>query len=266
MRAYRSPTRLFAFGLLGLLLIVASVDVMFAHWVSTVPENTDGVLTTRGQAQQRGDIVWGAVMLGTGTLLFAGALVELVRRQPQCVISAGGIEAPIGSHGDIVTVQWSNVSGVRGELIEDPFDGSRRAHLVVDVVDSDELPHELRGARWNGNELQIDAQEWTKGVSEYAIAAQGALGHYRRMDEIRHMEAPSLTWRTSVAAAEDGAIQTAAGGDIELETDEMQSADDPVSADAVDGVEEIEPESAFEDIEPDGLDERDPTDPEEASK
>ena len=262
MRAYRSPTRLFAFGLLGLLLIVASVDVMFAHWVSTVPENTDGVLTTRGQAQQRGDIVWGAVMLGTGTLLFAGALVELVRRQPQWAISAGGNEAPIGPHGDIVTVQWSNVSDVRGELIEDPFDGSRRAHLVVDVVDADELPHELRGARWNGNDLQIDAQEWTKGVSEYAIAAQGALGHYRGMDEIRHMEAPSLTWRTSVAAAEEGAIQTAAGGDIELETDELQSADDPASADALDSVEE----AVAEDIEPDGLDERDPTDPEEASQ
>jgi len=77
MRAYRSPFRLFVFGILGMFLMIAAVDVMFGHWVSTPPEDNEGVFTTRGQAQQRGDIIWGAAMLGAGTLLFAGTVIEL---------------------------------------------------------------------------------------------------------------------------------------------------------------------------------------------
>lgn len=225
MRAYKSPTRLFAFGLLGLLLIIASVDVMFAHWVSTEPENTDGVLTTRGHAQQRGDIIWGAVMLGTGTALFAGAFIELIRREPQCVIAAEGIEIPMGKHGDDVMVPWSNVRDVRGDLIEDGFDGSMREQLVVEVFDTAGLPDEPQGAQWNDYELQVDAEDWTKGVGEFAIAAQGALGHYRRVDEIKHMESPSLTWRTSVATAGDGDgadEQVAPGGEVEAEDADVE--------------------------------------------
>jgi len=217
MRAYRSPTRLFAFGLLGLLLILASVDVMFAHWVSTEPENTDGILTTRGHAQQRGDVIWGAVMLGTGTLLFAGAVVELVRRQAQCVIAADGIQIPMGRHGEVVTVPWSTIRDVRGELVRDGFDGSNREQLVIEVMDTAGLPAEPHGAVWSGNDLQVDAQNWTKGVGEFALAAQGALGHYRRVDEIKRMEPPSLTWQTSVAKGSDAEVQTEAGGEVELE-------------------------------------------------
>lgn len=225
MRAYTSPIRLFAFGLLGLLLILASIDVMFAHWVSTEPENTDGILTTRGEAQQRGDIIWGAVMLGTGTVLFGGALIELVRRQPQCVIAAGGIEIPMGKHRDDVTVAWSNISDVRGDLIQDGFDGSMREQLVIEVLDTDMLPAEPQGAEWSGNELLVDAENWTKGVGEFAIAAQGALGHYRRVDEIKHMETPSLTWQTSVATTGDGAEeQIAPGGEVEIDDVETDPA------------------------------------------
>ena len=231
MRAYKSPTRLFAFGLLGLLLLIASIDVMFAHWVSTEPENTDGVLTTRGHAQQRGDIIWGAVMLGTGTALFAGAFIELIRREPQCVIAAGGIEIPMGKHGQDVTVPWSNIRDVRGDIIKDGFDGSMREQLVIEVLDTADLPAEPQGAQWNGNDLQVDAENWTKGVGEFAIAAQGALGHYRRVDEIKHMEAPSLTWHTSVEAAGDSADeQIAPGGEVEAEDAdvEVEPTDPPV--------------------------------------
>lgn len=236
MRAYRSPTRLFAFGLLGLLLILASVDVMFAHWVSTEAENTDGVLTTRGKAQQRGDIIWGAVMLGTGTLLFAGAVVELVRRQSQCEIAADGIEIPMGRHGEDVTVPWSIIREVRGELVRDGFDGSNREQLVIEVMDTSGLPAEPLGAVWSGNDLQVDAQNWTKGVGEIALAAQGALGHYRRVDEIKHMEPPSLTWQTSVATGSDVEVQTAAGGEVDLERADVATVavdrdDEPVSDD-----------------------------------
>ena len=268
MRAYTSPIRLFAFGLLGLLLIIASIDVMFAHWVSTEPENTDGVLTTRGHAQQRGDIVWGAVMLGTGTVLFGGALIELVRRKPQAVISAGGIELPMGKHGDDVTVPWSNIRNVRGDLMEDGFDGAMREQLVIEVLDPNGLPPEPHNAEWRGDELLVDAENWTKGVGEFAIAAQGALGHYRRVDEIKHMEAPSLTWQTSVATAGIGAEeQVAPGGEVEVDEAETgpTASDDGAAGDA----ETHAPSNEMSGDDPSGDvlngDAPEPPDPEEAS-
>lgn len=259
MRAYTSPTRLFAFGLLGLLLIIASVDVMFAHWISTEPENTDGILTTRGHAQQRGDIVWGAVMLGTGTILFGGAVIELVRRKPQAVIDADGIEIPMGKHGDDVTVPWSNIRNVRGDLIEDGFDGAMREQLVIEVLDVQGLPEEPHNAEWRGNDLLVDAENWTKGVGEFAIAAQGALGHYRRVDEIKRMEAPSLTWRTSVATAGDAADeQVAQGGEVEIDDAEPGHPQPPPLAD------EVSPDDTSEAVLNDE-ETPDPPDPEEAN-
>ena len=157
MSAYRSPIRLFVFGLLGLILIVASIDVLFGHWISTEPENTDGVLTTRGQAQQRGDILWGSVLIGTGTLLVVGAVAELIRRQPQCQVTNAGIELPMGSHEAEVVIPWGDIRSVRAEMDRDPFDGSSRPRLVVDVVDRRGLPAEPHGAEWIGTELHVDA-------------------------------------------------------------------------------------------------------------
>ena len=201
MRAYRSPARLFVFGVLGLILIVAAIDVLFGHWISTEPENTDGVLTTRGQAQQRGDILWGSVLVGTGTLLVVGAVVELVRRQPQCRITNEGIELPMGSQEAEVVIPWGDIRSVRADKTRDPFDGSSRPQLIIDVADRRGLPGEPHGTDWVGSELHVDATAWTSDVGELALSAQGALGHYRRLEEIKAMEPPSLTWRTTVGAA-----------------------------------------------------------------
>ena len=215
MTAYRSPLRLFVFGLLGLVLIVASIDVMFGHWISTEPQNTDGVLTTRGQAQQRGDIVWGAVLVGTGTLLLVGGIVELVRRQPQCRVANDGIHLPMGRHEEEGVIPWGDVRSVRVEVDGDEFDGKRRQHLVIEVDDPGRLPEHPHNAMWVGRELHVDAYAWTVDVGEIALAAQGALAHHRRMEEITQMEPPSLTWRTTVATGAAPAVEAEAERSIE---------------------------------------------------
>ncbi|MDJ0791075.1 MAG: hypothetical protein QNJ71_04175 [Acidimicrobiia bacterium] len=219
MTAYRSPLRLFVFGLLGLVLIVASIDVMFGHWISTEPQNTDGVLTTRGQAQQRGDIVWGAVLVGTGTLLLVGGIVELVRRQPQCRVANEGIHLPMGRHEEEVVIPWGDIRSVRLDVDDDEFDGKRRQHLVIEVDDPGRLPEHPHNAMWVGRELHVDGYAWTVDVGEIALAAQGALAHHRRMEEITQMEPPSLTWRTTVAAG--------AAPATEVDTAESTEATDP---------------------------------------
>jgi len=200
MRAYRSPIRLFAFGVVGIVLIVASIDVMFVHEISIPPEATDGVLTTRGLAQQRGDIVWGAALIGVGTLLVGGAVVELVRRRPLVVVEAGGIKLAIGHHEQQVQIPWSNVRAVSSDVVTDPYDGSTREALLVDVIDREGLPDVPVGGEWLRNELRVDAHDWTTRVTDIALSGQGALHHDRRVEAIRQMEAPSLTWETTVAA------------------------------------------------------------------
>jgi hypothetical protein len=198
VRAYRSPLRLFAFGVVGLVLLLAAVDVMFGHWISTPPENTDGFLSTRGQAQQRGDIVWGSAMIAVGTLLVGGAVLELVRRQPEVEVTPDGLVLAIGSREREVTIGWSNIDDVSSAVLEDPYDGSSRANLVVDVVDRTGLPDDPLGATWRGDDLCVDASGWTKPVTDVALAAQAALGHHRRMQEITQMGPPSLEWFTTV--------------------------------------------------------------------
>ena len=140
MKVYRSPLRLFIFGVLGLFLIVAAIDVMFGHWLSEPPQNNDGVLTTRGQAQQRGDLVWGAALIGTGTLLVGGAMFDLVRRKPQCAVGPDGIGLAIGPREDVITIPWSNVRAVSAETRCDDFDGTARPVLVVTIDDPSRLP------------------------------------------------------------------------------------------------------------------------------
>lgn len=198
MRAYRSPIRLFAFGVVGIILIVAAIDVMLLHEVSTPPEATEGALTTRGLAQQRGDILWGAALIGVGTLLTGGAVVELVRRRPQAVVDSEGITLAIGHHEQEVQIPWENVRAVSSDVVVDPYDGSTREILLIDIVETEGLPDVPVGGEWVRNELRIDAHDWTKRVTDLALSAQGALEHNRRVKAIQQMGAPSLTWETTV--------------------------------------------------------------------
>jgi sporulation protein YlmC with PRC-barrel domain len=201
------------FGLIGVALIFAAVDVMVGHWLSTPPENNDGVLTTRGQAQQRGDIVWGAAMVGIGTLLVGGAVVELVRRHPIAEVGQAGITLAIGSHEHDVTIPWDAVDSVVSDVVIDPYDGSRRELLVIEVLDRSGIPDDPIGAEWRGDELRVDLHDSSQRVTDVALAAQGALGHHRRVEEIKQMGPPSLTWETTVTSSTtpDGVAATDTG-------------------------------------------------------
>lgn len=202
MRAYRSPFRLFVFGIVGMFLIVAAVDVMFTHWVSTPPDENEGVLTTRGQAQQRGDIIWGAAMLGAGTLLFAGTVIELGRRKPLVEIREDCIFLAVSTTSDEVVVPWSQVESVRSGMAVDANDGGERSELIIVVNSRADLPDDLVGAEWDGPNLRVDTHDWSEPVADVAKAAQGALEHFRRVEEIEAMGQPSLTWETTVTASQ----------------------------------------------------------------
>lgn len=220
MRAYRSPFRLFVFGIVGMFLMVAAVDVMFTHWVSTPPDENEGVLTTRGQAQQRGDIIWGAAMLGAGTLLFAGTVIELGRRKPLVEIREDGIFLAVSPTSDEVVVPWRQVESVRSGVTVDANDGGERTELIVVVNSRADLPDDLVGAEWDGPNLRVDTHDWSEPVADVTLAAQGALEHFRRVQEIEAMGQPSLTWETTVAAevAAESQDTTSSNTDFKEET------------------------------------------------
>lgn len=240
MRAYRSPARVFAFGIVGILLILGAIDVMFGHWLSTPPELANDVLTTRGRAQQRGDIVWGAALVGMGTLLVGSSIAELVRRRPEAEVTQSALVLAVGPHERDVRIEWGNVVSVSSDVAVDPYDGSRREHLLVEVIDRSALPDDPIGAEWAGNSLHVDAHDWTTPVTDVALSAQGALGHHRRVEEIMQMGPPSVEWEA-----------TSGHGDVDVSPGSVAATAGISTAAIRDAAEPSEPTAA-------GPDEHDP--------
>jgi hypothetical protein len=191
--------RLFAVGVIGLILIVAALDIMFFHWLATPPDGADSVLTTRGQAEQRGDMLWGASLIGIGVILFGTSLIELVRRKPVVDVRDDGLHAEIGAQAPDVLIPWSAVESVSSTIVVDPYDGSTREQLVVKLVAPEAVPHALAGAVLNGNELHIDAHDWNRPVTDVALAAQGARDHAMRLQvAVTPETSPAGMWETRV--------------------------------------------------------------------
>ncbi len=198
MHAFRSPLRLFVVGCLGIVLLIAALDIMFFHWLSTPPDGYPGALSTRGQAQQRGDIIWGATFIGIGVLLFGWAVAELFRRKPVVDVRDDGLFVQIGANHPDVLIPWSDISDVRSTVQKDPFDGTEREQLIVSITDAKEIPDAIAGARWEGHDLYIDAHDWTRRVTEIALSARGAREAAHRAEEPPTPTSPTMMWETSV--------------------------------------------------------------------
>ena len=196
MRAYRSPLKLFVFGIIGIVLIAAASDVLFGHWLSTAPDTIDTALTTRGRAQQRGDVLWGGLMLVAGILIFGGAVVELFRRKATVVVGNEGLV--IDSGGTDGLIPWESIESISSTVVSDPYDGSMREQLVVELQPDTEEIDGVAGPITDGETIYVDAHDWSNRVTEIALAAQGAHDHYQRMEAVRSYEPPSIVWETTV--------------------------------------------------------------------
>ena len=196
MRAYRSPLKLFVFGIIGIVLIAAAADILFGHWLSTAPDTIDTALTTRGRAQQRGDVLWGGVMLVAGILIFAGSVVELFRRKATVVVGSEGLV--VGSDAAEGLIPWANIESISSTVVSDPYDGSMREQLVVELQPNPDIDSTVVESATGGETIYVDAHDWSNRVTEVALAAQGAHDHYQRMEAVRSYEPPSIEWETTV--------------------------------------------------------------------
>lgn len=200
MRVYRSPLKLFVFGVVGIVLIAAAADIMFGHWLSIPPDSNDGVLTTRGQAQQRGDLLWGGAMVVTGILLFGGSISELVRRRPGVIVDGDGLT--VGTGVDGAFIPWGSVEEISSGVVSAPYDGSIREQLVIETRPNSQILGDLSGLTRDGNTIHVDAHDWMSRVTDVALAAQGAHDHFQRMEMFRNYEPPSMVWETTVDQVE----------------------------------------------------------------
>jgi len=201
MHAFRAPFRLFIIGVVGLVLILTAVDILFLHEISTAPDGSPAQLTTRGLAEQRGDIVLGAALIGMGVVLLGSSFVELLKRKPVVDVRDDGLYAQIGGRTPDVLIPWAEVATVTSGVETDPYDGATREMLIVQVRDTEAIPASLAGATWHGDELHIDAHDWNRPVTDIALAAQGARDHAMRPPPSAmpsQPSQPSMMWETKV--------------------------------------------------------------------
>lgn len=185
VEVHRSPVRFFLFGIVGLILVLAAVDVMWVHRVSTPPETSDDVLTTRGANQQRADYLWGIPMIVTGAGMFGYSFYSLVKRDPVLVVRDDGVEFWVDKPGrEPAFVPWGSIANVYTALDPDPDDGQATTAVVFDLIDTDALPDEPWDAEWDGSRLKVNAGSWEQRPEEVVVHAMVALEASRRQEPV----------------------------------------------------------------------------------
>jgi len=185
VEVHRSPVRFFLFGIVGLILVLAAVDVMWVHRVSTPPETSDDVLTTRGANQQRADYLWGIPMIVTGAGMFGYSFYSLVKRDPVLVVRDDGVEFWVEKPGrEPAFVPWGSIANVYTALDPDPDDGQATTAVVFDLIDTDALPAEPWDAEWDGSRLKVNAGSWEQRPEDVVVHAMVALEASRRQEPV----------------------------------------------------------------------------------
>ena len=181
LEVHHSPARLFLFGVVGLALMVAALDVMWLHRVSTPPERVNDVLTTKGSNQRRADYLWGMPMLLGGAGLFGYALLSLLRREPLLVVRDDGMEFQLGAPGAEPTfVPWDVITDVYSAAEPDPDDGPPAGVVVFVFTDSRLLPAEPWDAEWDGLSLKVNTSGWELRPEDVVVHARVAMEASRR--------------------------------------------------------------------------------------
>lgn len=158
------------FGLAGLLLILAAIDIVWAHKLAEPPTtDSSGNLTTRGQVDRRHDLMWGSLFLlvGGGTVLVSVA--GLVRRQPTLEIGEDGVSIRLVSGNQMMHIPFHRIIWARSGVDDAPDAGIRPRQLLIAVDEPSRFPEHLWGAEWQDDVLRVDVQGWTETAEEIAI-------------------------------------------------------------------------------------------------
>ncbi len=179
-RVAKAPTRQLLLGLAGVLLLLAALDILWLHKVSSEPlEDDAGKITTRGEAWRRTDLIWGTLFVVTGGGLFAAAVAGLASGKPVAEITDDGMALRVAGPQKMVVFRWDDLVDVRPGLVEG--DGVRpRRVLIVEVDDPTRYPFDVWGADWVDGVLYVDADSWAEPPEELALRMELELEQWRR--------------------------------------------------------------------------------------
>jgi len=186
---HRSPLRQFMFGLAGLVLVLAAIDVVWAHKLAEPPMiDAAGNLTSRGQIDRRHDLMWGSLFLlvGGGTMLVA--IAGLVRRQPTLELDEDGVSIRLLSANEMMHIPFHRILWARSSSEDSPDASIRPRQLLIGVDDPARFSDQLWGAEWRDNVLRIDTDGWSETAEEIAIR----IGIEKARAEVRESRAGLL--------------------------------------------------------------------------
>jgi hypothetical protein len=180
LRVERSPLRQLLFGLAGVLLLLAAVDIAWVHKVSSPPEtDADGVLTSSGTAEHRVDLIWGSLFMVAGGVVTLVAFGGLVNRRPVAEVTDEELRLRVAGPVRSIAIPWNEIRSIRSG--SDGDDGRIPARvLLVDVADPMRYPASLWGAEWRDSILVVDTDSWEVPAEQVALHANLALEAHRR--------------------------------------------------------------------------------------
>jgi hypothetical protein len=187
-RVDRSPIRQFLFGIAGLVLIIAAVDILWAHKLSEPPSTENEVVTSRGQVDQRHDLMWGSLFLVAGGGTALASAIGLLRNRPMLEIDESGVSIRLLGASDMIHIPFHRIVTVRSATDDDPDAAIRPRQLLIEVDDPGRFPDHLWGAEWRGNLLRIDTHGWSETAEEIAVR----LGIDKARAEVRAAAARTL--------------------------------------------------------------------------
>jgi hypothetical protein len=179
-RSRRSRVHLVLIGLVGLVLLVAAFDLLAGFWVSSPAAIDDaGGLTTKGQAQRRLDLVWGAVFIISGLGLFAIGLWGLAERRSLAEIDEEGLRLRVLGPGRFMLIPWGDIIDIRSR--REPGNGGHRRPVLLVAIEHPELyPADVWESEWFEGWLRMDADQWVDPVEEFVVRANLELERSRR--------------------------------------------------------------------------------------
>jgi len=169
-RVDRSPIRQFLFGIAGLILIITAVDIMWAHKLSEPPTtDANDVVTSRGQIDQRQDLMWGSLFLFVGGATTLASAIGLLRNRPVLEIDEAGVSIRLLGAKDMMHIPFHRIISVRSGTDDDPDAAVRPRQLLIRLDEPERFPEQLWGAEWQGNLLRVDTQGWSETAEEIAV-------------------------------------------------------------------------------------------------
>lgn len=179
-RVYKSPLRQFLMGLAGLFLLLAMIDILWAHRITLEPETNDaGARTQRGDSRLLQDIVVGTAFFLAGGALVVVALGGLANPRPVADVGDDGIRLRIRGGRRPASIGWDEIVEIRSA--REPGDGpDTRPLLLVLLARPEAWPEEFWGARRTGPWLIVDADSWNKPPDEVVMHARLAMDTWRR--------------------------------------------------------------------------------------